>query len=161
MEHVSYTPIGVVRSPFTAVAGMPLQTIAAAEVVGLVEIDPAYADGLADLDGFTHLWLLTQLHERGAASMKITPFLDVQPRGVFATRSPRRPNPIGLSLVRLLRVERATLHIAEIDLLDGTPVLDIKPYVPLFDTRPDAAIGWFATSIAQVFTRRADDRFRS
>jgi tRNA-Thr(GGU) m(6)t(6)A37 methyltransferase TsaA len=156
---ICYTPIGVLRSPFTSFAGMPIQTVAAPEVVGAVEVAAAYAAGLKDLDGFSHLWLLVHLDRMAGAQLEVVPYLDTEPRGVFATRAPKRPNPLGLSLVRLLRVEATTLHIAELDLLDGTPVLDIKPYVPLFDTRADARIGWFEQNIQKVYTTRADQRF--
>ena len=159
MQPITYTPIGVVRSPFTTQAGTPLHTIAAPDVTGSVELDPAYAAGLLDLEGFSHLWLLVHLHKVHGHTLTVTPYLDTQPHGVFATRAPRRPNPIGLSLVRLVAVEPARLQIAELNLLDGTPVLDIKPYVPLFDQRETDRIGWYAGTIEQVRTTRADDRF--
>ncbi len=93
-------------------------------------------------------------------ALEVTPFMDTRPHGVFATRSPRRPNPIGLSIVRLVRVEGATLHIEEVDLVDGTPVLDIKPYVPQLDDRKAERIGWFAENVHKVYDLRADDRIR-
>jgi tRNA-Thr(GGU) m(6)t(6)A37 methyltransferase TsaA len=158
-QPVCYTPIGVVRSPFTTLTGMPIQAVAAADIAATVEVAPAYAAGLCDLDGFSHLWLLTHLHAVAAPALTVTPFLDSEPRGVFATRAPRRPNPLGLSLVRLVGVDGTTLHIEEVDLLDGTPVLDIKPYVPLFDTRAEARIGWFSGVVQRVFAVRADERF--
>lgn len=160
LEPIAYMPIGVVHSPFTTQAGMPLQTVAAQGVAGTVELDPAFADGLKDLDGFSHLWLLVHLHQINGYALHVTPYLDDQRRGVFATRSPRRPNPIGLSLVRLVRIDGTTLHIEDIDLLDGTLVLDIKPFVPQFDNRETEQIGWFANRIQNVHTVRADDRFR-
>ena len=127
MQAITYTAIGVIRSPFTTLAGMPIQTVAATDVAATVELDPRYAAGLRDIDGFSYLLLITHLHLMQGFALEVTPFMDTQPHGVFATRSPRRPNPIGLSIVRLVRVEGATLHIAEVDLVDGTPVLDIKP----------------------------------
>jgi len=160
VDAITYTPIGVVRSPWREVAGMPLQSVAAADVAGTVEVLPEYAEGLRDLDGFSHLLLLTHLHQVTAARLTVTPFLDTQSHGVFATRSPARPNPIGLSVVCLLKVEGTTLHIAGVDLLDGTPVLDIKPYVPTFDVFAAERTGWFAENAAKVQTIRADDRFR-
>jgi tRNA-Thr(GGU) m(6)t(6)A37 methyltransferase TsaA len=135
---IAYTPIGVVRSPYGQLDGMPLQTVAAPEVEARVELDPAVHGALRDLDGFSHLWLLVHLHAIEGWSPEVVPFLDTVPRGVLATRSPRRPNPIGLSLVELAAVEEAALRVRGIDLLDGTPVLDVKPYVPLFDHREDA-----------------------
>jgi tRNA-Thr(GGU) m(6)t(6)A37 methyltransferase TsaA len=158
-DPVTFTPIGVVRTPFAEHAGMPIQTVAASGVRGTVELDPAYADALADLDGFTHLHLLTHMHRTGGVSLRVTPYLDTVPRGVFATRSPRRPNPIGLSLVRLVRIEGPVLHVEELDLLDGTPLLDIKPYVPPFDDRAGARYGWFEQRARHVHDVRADARF--
>jgi tRNA-Thr(GGU) m(6)t(6)A37 methyltransferase TsaA len=158
-DPVTFTPIGVVRTPFVTHEGMPIQTVAARGVRGRIELDPAYAAGLADLDGFTHLHLITHLHRTGAASLRVTPYLDTTERGVFATRSPKRPNPFGLSLVRLVAVDGAVLHVEELDLLDGTPLLDIKPYVPPFDDRADARYGWFEQRAHNVHSVRADARF--
>lgn len=161
MEPICYTPIGVIHTPFTALAGMPLHTVAAAGVRGTIELDPAYAAGLQDLDGFAYLILLYHQHMARAAQMIVTPFMDDQPHGIFATRSPGHPNPIGISVVRLIAVEGATLTIEEVDILDGTPLLDIKPYVPTFDARDTAQIGWYAGKVDNVYTRRADDRFQT
>jgi len=158
-DPVTFTPIGVVRTPFAEHEGMPIQTVAAQGVAGHIELDPAYEDALADLDGFTHLHLITYLHRTGGVSLRVTPYLDTVRRGVFATRSPKRPNPIGLSIVRLVRIEGAVIHIEEVDLLDGTPVLDIKPYVPPFDDRADARYGWFEQRAQNVHSVRADARF--
>jgi tRNA (adenine37-N6)-methyltransferase len=156
---VTFTPIGVVRTPFADHEGMPIQTVAAQGVSGRIELDPAYADALADLDGFTHLHLITFLHRTAGVSLRVTPYLDTVRRGVFATRSPKRPNPIGLSIVRLVRIEGTVIHIEEVDLLDGTPLLDIKPYVPPFDDRKDARYGWFEQRAQNVHSVRADARF--
>ena len=160
MQAITYTAIGVIRSPFTTLAGMPIQTVAATDVAATVELDPRYAAGLRDIDGFSYLLLITHLHLMQGFALEVTPFMDTQPHGVFATRSPRRPNPIGLSIVRLVRVEGATLHIAEVDLVDGTPVLDIKPYVPQLDDRAAEHTGWFAENVHKVHQVRADDRIR-
>jgi len=159
VEGVTYQPIGVVRSPFTTLEGMPLQTVAAQGVRGSVEIEPIYAAGLKDLAAFSHLILLTHLHQMSGYSLEVTPYLDDQPHGIFATRSPRRPNPIGLSVVRLIAVQDSSVIIEDVDLLDGTPVLDLKPYVPAFDARDTERIGWFAGRIERVHTTRSDKRF--
>jgi tRNA-Thr(GGU) m(6)t(6)A37 methyltransferase TsaA len=148
-----------VRTPFATHEGMPIQTVAAQGVRGRIELDPAYVPALADLDGFTHLHLITYLHRTGGVSLRVTPYLDSRRRGVFATRSPKRPNPIGLSIVRLVGIEDAVIHIEEVDLLDGTPLLDIKPYVPPFDDRPGARYGWFEQRAQNVHSVRADARF--
>jgi tRNA-Thr(GGU) m(6)t(6)A37 methyltransferase TsaA len=155
---VSYEPIGVVRSPFQERTGMPLQSVAAAEVHGSVEIDPAYAPGLRDLDGFSHLHLICHLHRATPGDLEVVPYLDDAVRGVFATRSPRHPNPIGLSVVRLRAVAGTTLHVSGIDLLDGTPVLDIKPYVPAFDSFAAERTGWLERGAPRVHEVRADER---
>ena len=160
MEPICYTPIGVIHSPFTDIAGMPIQSAAARGVPGRIELLPDYTDGTQDLDGFSHLWLLYHLHRVTGVELTPTPFLDDRPHGVFATRSPKRPNPIGLSVVRLVRAERSTLQIEDVDVIDGTPLLDIKPYVPDFDVREAERIGWFAGKTQRVSTVRSDDRFR-
>jgi tRNA-Thr(GGU) m(6)t(6)A37 methyltransferase TsaA len=172
MQPFAFTPIGLVHSPFVTTSGMPLQAVAAQGAVAIVELYPQYAEGLQDIAGFSHLWLLTWLHATSAPTLRVTPYLDDQPRGVFATRAPRRPNPLGLSLVRLIDCEmsdgKALLHVQDIDLLDKTPLLDIKPYVPQFDTHPyrhsdtpgEVRIGWFTDRVEQVYTTRADDRMK-
>jgi tRNA-Thr(GGU) m(6)t(6)A37 methyltransferase TsaA len=117
---------------------------------------------LRDLGGFSHLWLIVHLHRVDGWAPEVVPFLDAdRPRGVLATRSPRHPNPIGLSLVELVAVEAAALRIRGVDLLDGTPVLDVKPYVPLFDARDPAAVrtGWFGAAAGRVHTTRSDARY--
>jgi tRNA-Thr(GGU) m(6)t(6)A37 methyltransferase TsaA len=159
VDPVTFRPIGIIRSPFTDTAGMPIQAVAAAGVGGRIELDPAFVEGLADLDGFSHLTLLYHLHRVTAARLTVTPFLDTAPHGIFATRSPARPNAIGLSTVRLVRVTGATLEIEDVDVVDGTPLLDIKPYVPALDDRAGARIGWFAARLGDVDTARADRRF--
>ena len=157
---VTYVPIGVVRSPYNGLDGMPLQTVAAADVEATVELDARVHDALRDLDGFSHLWLLVHLHRVDGWTPEVVPFLDDnRPRGVLATRSPRHPNPIGLSLVELVAVEAGALQIRGIDLLDGTPVLDVKPYVPLFDAREDVRAGWLGAAAERVRTVRSDARY--
>jgi tRNA (adenine37-N6)-methyltransferase len=156
---ICYRPIGVVRSPFSTPAGMPIQTVAAAGVGGTIELDPTYADGLRDLAGFSHLILLTHLYLVQGYALDVVPFLDDQSHGIFATRSPKRPNPIGFSIVRLIRIEQSTLSIEDLDVVDGTPVLDLKPYVPTFDVRETDRIGWFADRLERLHTTRADERF--
>lgn len=158
MDVVSYQPIGVVRSPFTERPGMPLQSVAAAEVRGRIEVKPAYAPGLRDLDGFSHLHVITHLHRAVPGQLEVVPHLDDTVRGVFATRSPRHPNPIGISVVRLLSATGAILEVAGLDLLDGTPVLDIKPYMPAFDCFAAEGIGWLADGARRVHEVRADHR---
>lgn len=142
---VTLHPIGVIRSPHRRAGETPIQPVYARGVRGRVEILPQYAEGLRDLDGFSHVYLLYRFHEASATRLTVKPFLDTQARGVFATRAPCRPNPIGLSLVRLVGCEANVLHIEDVDVLDGTPLLDIKPYVTRFDYRADARCGWQET----------------
>jgi tRNA-Thr(GGU) m(6)t(6)A37 methyltransferase TsaA len=156
---VRYEAIGVVRSPFTELDGMPLQSVAAEDVCGQIEVRPEFRQALKDLDGFSHVWVVSHLHRSEPTTESVVlPFLDVE-RGLFATRSPRHPNPIGLSVVRLLGIEGSTLRVSGLDLLDGTPVLDLKPYVPLFDGVDAERIGWLTHRADQVHSIRADRRF--
>jgi tRNA-Thr(GGU) m(6)t(6)A37 methyltransferase TsaA len=157
---ITYQPIGVIRSPFTSVTGMPIQPPGAVGIEGTAVVNPEFLEGLRDLDGFSHLILLYHFHQVTESQLVVTPFLDQQPRGVFATRAPKRPNPIGLSVVRLMRMEGNILHIQDVDILDGTPLLDIKPYVPEFDGQPAARAGWFERAKGQVKDKRSDDRFK-
>jgi tRNA (adenine37-N6)-methyltransferase len=159
MEPIIYMPIGVVHSPFTTLEGMPLQTIAAQGIRGSIEIEPAFREGLRDLEAFSHVILLTHLHRMSGFALEVMPYLGDQTHGIFATRSPRRPNPLGLSVVRLVAVEGGTLLIEDVDVLDGTPLLDLKPYVPAFDAHATDRIGWFADRLDRVHTVRADKRF--
>jgi tRNA-Thr(GGU) m(6)t(6)A37 methyltransferase TsaA len=154
---VEYTPIGVVHSPFSENEGTPIQPSRSNGARGTVEVFPEFAEGLADLDGFSHIILLCHLHRSRGWRPKVIPFLDTEPRGLFATRAPCRPNPIGLSVVNLLAVDGNLLSIENVDLLDGTPVLDIKPFVGEFDARTEVRTGWLET--ARLRRDRADDRF--
>jgi len=139
-----FEPIGTIHSPFSRRNETPIQPYRS-QAVGQVEVLPAYEAGLQDLEGFSHIFLLYTFHQSDPGfDLLVTPFLDDQPKGLFATRYPRRPNAIGLSVVRLVRREGPVLHVAGIDVLDGTPLLDIKPYVPAFDAHPEAAMGWLA-----------------
>ena len=154
---IEYTPIGVVHSPFTSTEGMPIQPSRAKGIRGTVEVLPQFAPGLDDLAGFSHIVLLAHLHQSRPYRLKVVPFLDTEQRGVFATRAPARPNPIGLSVVRLLEVRGATLSVENLDLLDGTPLLDIKPYVREFDEATEARFGWLES--ARLREAVSDDRF--
>lgn len=156
-----YHPIGVIHSPFKDTDGMPIQPTGARGVPGTIAVEECYREGLSDLDGFSHLILLYHFHLSRGYSLVVKPFLDDSKRGVFATRAPRRPNPIGLSIVRLVRVEGPLLHVEDVDVVDGTPLLDLKPFVPLFDIRQDVKTGWLDGRGENAFHTRADRRFRS
>ncbi|MBU2489441.1 MAG: tRNA (N6-threonylcarbamoyladenosine(37)-N6)-methyltransferase TrmO [Proteobacteria bacterium] len=159
LPEVVYRPIGIIESPFTEPAGMPIQPTGEGAARGRAVLDLEYAPGLADLSGFSHVILLYHFHRSPGPRLTVVPFLDDTPRGVFATRAPARPNPLGLSVVRLVSVTGNVLELDGVDILDGTPLLDVKPYVPAFDSRPDAACGWLEKSLEKARTRRADDRF--
>lgn len=153
-------PIGIIRSPFKELTGMPIQPAGAAGVKGTVEVFEEYRAGLKDLDGFSHIILLYRFHRRRGFDLHVVPFMDSEPRGLFATRAPKRPNAIGLSVVRLDRIDGGVLHIWNVDILDGTPLLDIKPYVPEFDAPVKVRTGWLETAAKTVSTRKSDDRLK-
>ncbi len=157
---VNLRPIGIIHTPFTSTENMPIQPAGAVGVRGTVEVFAEFVEGLRDLAGFSHIVLLYHFHRAGPAMLTVTPFLDDQERGVFATRAPRRPNPIGLSVVRLLDVEDNRLQIEAVDMLDGTPLLDIKPYVVIFDAAQEIRQGWLeGRSPEDIQKRRSDERF--
>jgi tRNA-Thr(GGU) m(6)t(6)A37 methyltransferase TsaA len=160
MTKIEFTPIGIIRSPFKDPEGMPIQPAGAEGVAGRVEVFDGYREGLRDLDGFSHLILLYHFHRSRGYALQVVPFLDSRPRGLFATRAPRRPNPIGLSIVRLERIEGAVLYIRNVDLLDATPLLDIKPYVAEFDGQAGTRSGWLEDAGKAVSTQKSDDRFK-
>ncbi|MBN1427026.1 MAG: tRNA (N6-threonylcarbamoyladenosine(37)-N6)-methyltransferase TrmO [Anaerolineae bacterium] len=137
-------PIGVIHSPFTEKAQTPIQA-ARSQAMGQVEVFPEYLEGLQDVDGLSHIFLLYVFHCSEGYNLKVQPFLDDHLRGLFSTRYPCRPNPIGLSVVRLVARRDHVLDIEGVDVLDGTPLLDIKPYMPDFDEHPVTRTGWYET----------------
>jgi tRNA (adenine37-N6)-methyltransferase len=157
---VCYSPIGTIHTPWTDIAGMPIQPSGARGVPGTVEIFPEFAEGLRDIEGFSRIMLIYAFHRCSSYDLVAKPFLDTVPRGVFATRSPKRPNAIGFSCVRLAGKEGSTLNVEDVDILDGTPLLDIKPYVPAFDAYPDATCGWLEKVAGNARSVRSDERFR-
>ncbi len=156
---IVYTPIGRIHSPFTSLQGMPIQPRGAADVEGRIEIYPQFRQGLRDLDGFSHIYVLSHLHGHSGYKLLVTPFLDTRQRGLFATRAPKRPNPIGLSVLRLKAVIEEGLIVSGVDLLDGTPVLDIKPYVPEFDGNEECRKGWLEGKAERADAHKSDGRF--
>ena len=159
MTDLILKPIGVIHSPFREASNTPIQGVLTRGPEGEVEIFPEFATGLRDLEGFERIWLVFWFHRAKPAKLVVTPYLDNQEHGVFATRAPSRPNPVGLSCVRLLRIEGNRLHIADLDVLDETPLLDLKPYVPAFDCFPESRIGWLQNKTDQTIS--ADDRFEA
>jgi len=130
-EKIIFKPIGIIHTPFSEPVGIPIQGALRTDLEGEVEIFPEFQDGLKDVDGFSHLILIYYFDKVNSFSLVSKPFLDETPRGVFSIRGPRRPNPIGMTVVQLLSVQQKRLRVAGIDMVDGTPLLDIKPYFPL------------------------------
>lgn len=154
MTRMEIQAIGTIHSPWTQTGGMPIQPRYAKDSEGTVEIFRPFVPGLKDLDGFERVWLLYWFHQVRGSRIQVKPFKDNTERGLFATRAPCRPNPIGLSAVRLLGVEENTLRIADVDILDDTPLLDIKPYVPEFDQFDVHRIGWLAKASGRGMSDR-------
>lgn len=135
-------PIGTIHTPHKNKSEAPIQPSRAEGAEGVVEVFPEYEEGLSDLEGFSHIYLLFYFHKSAGYSLKVTPYLENKLRGLFATRSPNRPCGIGLSVVRLLKIEGNKLYIKDADMLDGTPLLDIKPFTDEFDKRTEIKVGW-------------------
>jgi tRNA-Thr(GGU) m(6)t(6)A37 methyltransferase TsaA len=158
--NIALKSIGVIHSPFKELTGMPIQPAGARGVKGSVEIFEEYRDGLKDLDGFSHIILLYHYHRSQGFKLHVVPYMDTEIHGVFATRAPRRPNAIGLSVVQLNRIQDGLLQIENVDVLDETPLLDIKPYVPEFDAQVNVRTGWLENVRKTVTHRKSDDRFK-
>lgn len=158
---LNYQPIGLLRTPFKSISEMPIQPAGAHGVIGHIELLPDLVEGLQDLDGFSHFIVLYHFHQVTDVRLTVIPFLDTIPRGLFSTRAPSRPNPIGLSVLRLLTIAGTTLEVEGVDMLDKTPLLDIKPYVPDFD-QPHGPIqtGWMKDVSSRAPLTRSDNRFK-
>ncbi|MFO8037748.1 MAG: tRNA (N6-threonylcarbamoyladenosine(37)-N6)-methyltransferase TrmO [Anaerolineales bacterium] len=156
---ITYQPIGIIYSPFKDITGVPIQPSAAVGVRGRVEIQSRFQPGLKDLEGFSHVILLYHFDRVDDIKLRVTPFLDDEERGVFATRAPLRPNPIGLSIVKLIEIRGNILEIENVDVVDQSPLLDLKPYVPYFDRPEGVKSGWIEKAKDQVKGKRGDDRF--
>ena len=158
MPDITYRPIGTIHSPFKEAEGTPIQS-SASQVQGTIEVFPEFVAGLKDLDGFSHIILLYHFHRSRKPELVVKPFMDVESRGVFSIRAPSRPNSIGFSVVRLLKIDGNLLYVEGLDILDGTPLLDIKPYVPKFDSVKAERIGWLEDNVSKVESARDDGRF--
>jgi tRNA-Thr(GGU) m(6)t(6)A37 methyltransferase TsaA len=162
-HQVKLSPVGVIHSTSREPKGTPIQAAAVlpGSGRGQVEIFEQFREGLLDLDGFSHVLLIYFCHCARAWNLRVRPFLDDREHGVFATRAPARPNPVGLSVVRLLSVEEGMLSVEGLDVIDGTPLLDLKPYVPAFDCVAAERIGWLEGRVDAVSRTRDDGRFRA
>ncbi len=157
--NITLKPIGTIHSPFHSLSEMPIQPAGIYGEEGILEINPDYITGLRDLDGFSHLYAIYFFHKARDWKPFVIPFLDNVERGIFATRAPKRPNPIGLSLLEILSIKDNLVRVKNIDILDGTPLLDIKPFVPQFEPTEGIRIGWLEGHVDQVKQKRSDQRF--
>jgi len=160
MKKYCFKPIGTIHSPFKKAEGVPIQPAGGQGVAGIVKVTPKYAGGLKDLKNFSHIILIYYFHLSKGYKLKVRPFLDKTKRGVFATRAPKRPNPIGMSIVRLKKIKKTELYVENLDIIDGTPLLDIKPYVPKFDSIKVKRIGWLKGKVHKAAKVKADKRFK-
>jgi tRNA-Thr(GGU) m(6)t(6)A37 methyltransferase TsaA len=156
---INLTPIGTIHTPFIRKEGMPIQSKDSIGIKGTVKMKRKFMEGLLDLDKFSHIYLVYCFHKSKGFNLHVVPFLDDKPHGVFATRAPRRPNPIGISVVKLISIKDNILEIENVDMLDGTPLLDIKPYIPQFDIHNTEKNGWIKNKTGYSKKVRSDDRF--
>lgn len=159
MTEIRYKSIGIIHTPFKEPKGTPIQPTASVNNEGKVEIFPEFIDGLHDLENFSHVFLIYHFHLSKKTSLKVKPFMDNNEHGIFATRAPSRPNPIGISIVRLNKIENNMLYINDVDIVDGTSLLDIKPYVPEFDIRKVTKNGWLERNVHKLEKTKDDERF--
>ena len=159
MTEIVFNPIGIIHSTFKSLENIPIQNSGAKDQKGTIEIFPEFAAGLSDLEGFSHIILIYHLHLVSHSSLLVKPFMDTQERGIFSTRSPVRPNPIGLTVVKLNGITDNFLSIENLDMLDQTPLLDIKPYLPMIDDMQNVRIGWLTGKIQNFETAKSDSRF--
>jgi len=159
VNEVRYKPIGIIHSPFKEPRGTPIQWGGARDIECTVEIASEYVEGLKDIEGFSHIILIYHFHLSRGYLLKVEPYMDEKSHGVFATRAPSRPNSIGISIVRLVKVDGSVLCIKDVDIVDGTPLLDLKPYVPEFDIRKVDKIGWLERKVNRLSKTRDDGRF--
>jgi tRNA-Thr(GGU) m(6)t(6)A37 methyltransferase TsaA len=159
IKEVIFTPIGIIHTSFNRLEQMPIQPTSDASGSGILEIFSEFTDALRDLDGFSHIYLIYYFHKVRQSQLMVTPFLDSKPHGIFATRAPSRPNPLGLSLVKLTRIDKNLVYVEGVDVLNDTPLLDIKPYVPEFEPIDDVRIGWLEQVKEKIRSQGSDDRF--
>jgi len=161
MRKIIIEPIGTIFTPHIDINHMPIQPIAAKGVKGYIEIFEEYTDGLKDLEGFSHITLLYHFHEICGYELMVTPFMDTEMHGIFATKAPKRPNAIGISTVKLIGIDRNIITVEQVDMLDGTPLIDIKPFYPRYDNRRNVKIGWLEKNKDIALEKmRSDERFR-
>jgi len=155
-----YKPIGIIHSPFKTIEGVPIQPAGAKGLIGEVKVEKKYSSGLISLAEFSHIILIYHFHLSGKFKLKVIPFMDNKEHGVFATRAPNRPNPIGISVVKVKMINKNIIWVENIDVIDGTPLLDIKPYISRFDNVSEEKNGWYSRSKSDISKKRADSRFK-
>jgi len=159
-KELIYKPIGIIHSQFTSVVGVPIQPSGAEGIGGVVEVFDEFYDGLKSLDGFSHIILIYHFHLANGFQLEVIPFLDKKSHGVFATRAPNRPNSIGMSVVKVKKVEQNRIYIENVDIIDGTPLLDIKPYASFFDNVVNEKNGWLSGNETLSKKIKSDERFK-
>ena len=159
MKKIIYQPIGLVHSPFKEPKGTPIQASGAKGIQGKIEVFQEFTEGLKDLEGFSHIILIYHLHLIKESRLEVKPFLDKNKHGIFATRAPGRPNSIGISVVRLVSIDKNILTVKDFDIIDGTPLLDIKPYISEFDYRQVTKNGWYKENVHNLSESKDDGRF--
>ena len=161
MDEITIKPIGTIFTPHTSIEGMPIQPLAAKGVRGFIKLLPEYTEGLKDLEGFSHITLLYHFHKTEGFELVVTPFMDTQVHGIFACKAPKRPNAIGISTVKLISINENVIIIEQVDMLDGTPLIDIKPFYPRYDNRLNTKTGWLGKlKELPVEKLRSDERFK-
>lgn len=157
---IQYKPIGIIHTPFNDIEGMPIQPSGSGNAKGYIELQDEYVPGLFDLEGFSHIILIYHLHKVLSYKLYVVPFIDDKPHGIFATRAPARPNPIGISTVRITSIEKNIIHLEDVDMLNETPLLDIKPFYPKYDNRENVKYGWLeAKENVDIEKIKSDNRF--
>jgi tRNA-Thr(GGU) m(6)t(6)A37 methyltransferase TsaA len=157
---IKYTSIGTIHTPFKEIEQMPIQSSGAKGIKGTVKLKKKYVKGLFDLERFSHIFLIYHFHKSEGFNLKVIPFLDNKQHGVFATRAPRRPNPVGISVVRLISIKDNILEIENVDMINGTPLIDIKPYISQFDIHEIEKNGWLNNITGYPDEVKSDDRFK-
>jgi len=161
MDSILIQPIGIIHTPYSDIKNMPIQPIAATGIKGYIELLPEYAEGLKDMEGFSHITLVYHFHKINGYDLITIPFMDDKPHGIFACKAPKRPNAIGISTVLLLGIDGNIIHIEQVDMLDGTPLIDIKPFYPRYDNRENVTTGWLEKNIDLPLEKlRSDERYK-
>lgn len=162
MKEIILNPIGIIQTSWKDIENMPIQPFAARGAKGYIELLPEFEDGLKDLEGFSHVTLLYHFHKVDGFDLQVVPFMDDEKHGIYATRSPKRPNAIGISTVKIIGIDNNAIEIEDADMLDGSPLIDIKPFFPRYDNRvDDVKIGWLEKNKnLSVDKLKSDDRFR-